>query len=75
MGLPNAWMIPITSAYAASTPKLTEATTVKQRMIGIKNGFTIDQPLPAIYLMQGSTIRILRSFPFRHPFQQRPVQI
>jgi hypothetical protein len=68
-------MIPITRAYAASTPKLTEATTVKQRMMGIKNGFTINQPLPAIYLMQRSTIRILRSFPVEHPFQQRPCSI
>src|ERR1700739_1451903 len=61
-------MIPITRAYAARTPKLTEAMTVKQRMMGIKNGVTIDQPLQAIYLMQRSTIRILRSFPVRHPF-------
>jgi hypothetical protein len=75
MGLPSVWMIPITRAYAARTPILTEATTVKQRMMGIKNGFTINQPLLSAYLMQSSTIRILRSFPFEHFFQQRPCSI
>lgn len=32
------------AAYAARTPKLTEATTVKQRMTGIKSEFTSSQP-------------------------------
>jgi hypothetical protein len=31
-----------TATYAATTPKLTEATTVKQRIKGIINVFTTD---------------------------------
>jgi len=33
-----------TAAYAARTPKLSEARTVKQRMIGITTEIKINQP-------------------------------
>jgi len=36
--------MPKIAAYAANTPKLTEAMTVKQRMTGIKSEFTSSQP-------------------------------
>jgi len=37
--------MPSTAMYAETTPKLTEATTVKQRIIGIKNEITINPTL------------------------------